>query len=72
MFGTVGGGEGNQAGDGAGSVIDAAYATVSGGFNNTASATLATVGGGQNNTVTVLVRASVADAVTPRVVVVRR
>jgi hypothetical protein len=48
-YSTVGGGAQNQAGDGAGTVEDAAYATVGGGFGNFASAFSATVGGGYAN-----------------------
>jgi len=36
-YGTVGGGAGNQAGDAAGATSDRTYATVAGGFENTAS-----------------------------------
>lgn len=50
-FGTVGGGENNQAGNGNGIVNDAALATVGGGVGNTASGSGgATIGGGSNNT----------------------
>ena len=49
-FGTVGGGAGNQAGNDAGTTDDAAYATVGGGWSNTAARTSATVGGGWYNT----------------------
>jgi hypothetical protein len=49
-WGTVGGGWSNRAGDDAGTTVDRAYATVSGGGNNTASGSLATVGGGATNT----------------------
>jgi len=49
-YGTVGGGGNNQAGDNAGTTTDARYATVGGGYSNTASDDYATVGGGQNNT----------------------
>ncbi|MBN1139176.1 MAG: hypothetical protein JXM73_21540 [Anaerolineae bacterium] len=45
-YGAVGGGAGNQAGDSAGTVTDATYATVGGGRENTASGDYATVGGG--------------------------
>jgi len=48
-FGTVGGGEGNRAGNNSGTTCDAMYATVSGGLNNSASGDLATVSGGQAN-----------------------
>lgn len=49
-YSTIGGGQGNQAGDGLGSFIDADFATVGGGENNTASDDHATVGGGFTNT----------------------
>jgi len=49
QYGTVGGGDDNQAGDNAGAVNDATYATVGGGGSNTASNYYATVGGGYNN-----------------------
>jgi hypothetical protein len=49
-FGTVGGGFGNDAGDGAGTTLDRSFATVGGGFDNTASGRFSTVGGGDNNT----------------------
>jgi len=49
-YGTVGGGQNNQAGDAAGTTDDAIYATVGGGYNNTASGYVATVGGGRYNT----------------------
>ncbi|MFO1313635.1 MAG: tail fiber domain-containing protein [Burkholderiales bacterium] len=48
-YGTVGGGYANRAGDGAGTTINAAFATVAGGMMNTASALGATVGGGITN-----------------------
>ncbi|ARA92964.1 hypothetical protein AWN76_007185 [Rhodothermaceae bacterium RA] len=48
-YGTVGGGLGNQAGDGEGSLQNAAYATVGGGQFNQAAAAAATVGGGSSN-----------------------
>ncbi len=56
-YGTVGGGEGNKAGDGAGTTGDAAYSTVGGGMNNIASGTMgdggaATVAGGAYNSAT--------------------
>jgi hypothetical protein len=51
-YGTIGGGGGNQAGDDAGTATDASYATVGGGYANTAGADYATVGGGQDNTAT--------------------
>jgi hypothetical protein len=49
-YGTVGGGEGNRAGDNAGTTEDAYYATVGGGLDNTASGSGSTVGGGYYNT----------------------
>jgi hypothetical protein len=49
-YGTIGGGGGNQAGDGAGTTDDAMCATVAGGYHNTASKSCATVGGGDYNT----------------------
>jgi hypothetical protein len=49
-YGTVGGGGGNQAGDDAGTELDAGYATVAGGANNTASGLGAAVCGGYGNT----------------------
>jgi hypothetical protein len=48
-YGTVGGGAGNQAGDGSGTSYDAAHATVGGGLGNTASYNYATVSGGYIN-----------------------
>ncbi len=48
-YGTIGGGRRNLAGDGVGSTSDRAYATVSGGFFNTASGERSTVSGGYNN-----------------------
>lgn len=48
-FGTVGGGCSNQAGDGAGTPLDAQFATVGGGFQNASAAPFATVGGGVTN-----------------------
>lgn len=49
-LGTVGGGLKNQAGNDAGTEVDATYATVGGGCGNTASAFEATVSGGYHNT----------------------
>lgn len=49
-FGTIGGGDANQAGDNAGTTSDRTHATVGGGFSNTASGDDATVGGGNTNT----------------------
>ena len=49
-YGTVGGGTGNQAGDGSGSTSNQNYATVSGGTSNIASGDRSTVGGGLANT----------------------
>ncbi|MFO7899296.1 MAG: tail fiber domain-containing protein [Planctomycetota bacterium] len=48
-YGTVGGGIGNEAGDNAGTVDDAEYATVAGGYRNRASGEHATVAGGTTN-----------------------
>jgi hypothetical protein len=48
-YGTVGGGEKNQAGNNNFSPSDSMYATISGGFGNTASGAVATVGGGERN-----------------------
>ena len=50
-FGTIGGGLGNRAGDDAGAPSDAMYATVGGGYTNTASGESATIGGGRSNVV---------------------
>jgi len=49
-YGTVGGGSNNQAGDNAGMTSNRPYATVGGGFRNTASGYAAAVGGGYQNT----------------------
>jgi hypothetical protein len=49
-LGTVGGGAGNQAGDGAGSTVDRLAATVGGGALNRATGLAATVAGGLSNT----------------------
>jgi hypothetical protein len=49
-YGTVSGGYGNQAGDGAGTVTDRAFATVGGGQGNIASGAGTTVSGGETNT----------------------
>ncbi|MFO7898263.1 MAG: tail fiber domain-containing protein, partial [Planctomycetota bacterium] len=48
--GTIGGGIGNQAGNDNASTLDARWATVAGGSNNTASDDCAAVGGGSGNT----------------------
>jgi hypothetical protein len=48
-YGTIGGGYGNQAGDGPGTTIPGAFATVAGGRSNTASGFSSTVGGGFAN-----------------------
>ena len=50
VYGTVGGGRLNYAGDSAGTVTDAPAATVGGGQYNRAQQDYATVGGGRNNT----------------------
>ena len=49
-FGFVGGGMGNQAGDGAGTALDAGYAVVVGGSGNTAGGLRSVVLGGSDNT----------------------
>ncbi|MEO8434446.1 MAG: tail fiber domain-containing protein, partial [Pyrinomonadaceae bacterium] len=49
-FGTVGGGNGNMAGDNTGNTTSRAFATVGGGLSNTASGFASTVGGGTANT----------------------
>ncbi len=48
-YGTVGGGGNNQAGNNSGSAIDAAYATVGGGFGNLATGRASIIGGGASN-----------------------
>jgi len=48
-YGAVGGGRNNQAGDNAGTTSDRLYATVAGGWSNTASGGAATVAGGYSN-----------------------
>ncbi|MCS7055555.1 MAG: hypothetical protein NZM18_05195, partial [Thermoflexales bacterium] len=48
-YGTVGGGQGNQAGNDDGDVMNTTHATVGGGYYNTASGYAATVGGGFQN-----------------------
>lgn len=48
-FGTIGGGENNVAGDGAGTTSDRSWATVSGGADNMASGVKSTIGGGGDN-----------------------
>ena len=48
-YGTVSGGYGNTAGDGAGTTSDNAFATVGGGQGNTASGGISTVAGGAGN-----------------------
>lgn len=49
-YGAIGGGKGNLAGSDDGDAMTAAYATVGGGLNNTASSWAATIGGGELNT----------------------
>ena len=49
LYGTVGGGATNQAGNNSGPTTDAAFATVGGGLRNTASGTVSTVAGGDSN-----------------------
>jgi hypothetical protein len=51
-FGTIGGGRGNRAGDDAGSTTDAGFATVGGGYLNTAGGDYCTVAGGNGNSAT--------------------
>jgi hypothetical protein len=51
-YGTVGGGSRNQAGDGAGTLLDQAFATVGGGRSNAAKGFGSTVGGGETNQAT--------------------
>lgn len=48
-FGTIGGGDRNQAGNNSGPTTDRPYATVGGGQNNSASGNRSTVGGGESN-----------------------
>jgi hypothetical protein len=48
-FSTVGGGQGNQAGDATGTITSSLYATVGGGFSNIANGEGATVSGGYSN-----------------------
>ncbi|MFC1683360.1 hypothetical protein ACFL0G_04055, partial [Candidatus Zixiibacteriota bacterium] len=48
-YGTVGGGQNNEAGDDAGTTDDANHATAVGGYHNRASSEYATVGGGFDN-----------------------
>ncbi|MBN1482301.1 hypothetical protein EH223_08870 [candidate division KSB1 bacterium] len=49
-YGTIGGGQNNQAGDNGGSTSDRFYATVGGGLNNKAIGEYSTISGGRNNT----------------------
>lgn len=49
-YGSVGGGAGNRAGDAAGTVDDARYASIGGGQNNSASGPHSRIGGGERNT----------------------
>lgn len=51
-YGTVGGGYGNRAGDGASTLSNRPFATVGGGLGNAASGDYSTVGGGYKNTAT--------------------
>ncbi len=51
IYGTVSGGIGNQAGDGAGTVFDNGYASVGGGYNNWAAGRSSTIAGGQWSTI---------------------
>jgi hypothetical protein len=48
-YGTVGGGQGNRAGDDAGTSSDKGWATVGGGLSNTAAGFVSTVSGGTGN-----------------------
>lgn len=48
-FGTIGGGSKNQSGNGTGTVSDAEFATIGGGFYNKATFRYSTVGGGNAN-----------------------
>ena len=48
-YGTIGGGDNNQAGDAAGSVGDHTHATVGGGSSNRATGDHSTIGGGDSN-----------------------
>jgi len=50
IYGTVGGGQGNQAGDGLLTTFNRGWATVGGGTGNVASGLASVVGGGSNNT----------------------
>jgi hypothetical protein len=50
QHGTIGGGAGNVAGNDAGATTDAGYATISGGWLNTASGSYSSIGGGWSNT----------------------
>ncbi|HEC86054.1 MAG TPA: hypothetical protein ENI48_12565, partial [Thioploca sp.] len=49
-YGTVGGGQKNQAGTDDGTLTNQSHATVAGGQNNTASGKYSSIGGGQSNT----------------------
>lgn len=49
QHGTIGGGAGNVAGNDTGTTIDAVYATISGGWQNTASGSYSSIGGGWGN-----------------------
>ncbi len=51
-YGTVAGGQDNQAGDDAGNTGDRSYATVGGGSSNIANGVRSTIGGGEANTAT--------------------
>jgi len=50
VYGTIGGGVGNRAGDDSGTTSDITSATVGGGTSNTASGNYSTVSGGRSNT----------------------
>ena len=64
VFGTVGGGASNRAGNESGTVIDRAYATVGGGFGNAASGYASTVGGGDGNTASASFASTVGGGVS--------
>lgn len=51
-YGVVGGGNSNLAGDAMGDTFERRYATVGGGYNNSATGAFSSVGGGRDNTAT--------------------
>jgi hypothetical protein len=63
-WGTIGGGAGNQAGNGVGATTDAAFATVAGGFSNWAQGNFSSVGGGRYNTAAALATVGGGDGNT--------